>query len=249
MKGKVAIVTGGGQGIGKAIAKAFVEAGAKVAIAEIDEDAGRKTERQLARSGTVRFVPCDVASEESVQDCVVTAVRRFGRLDFVINNAGIGMWKPVEQLSVDEWRRVLDTNLTGTFLFARHAARYLRKTRGAIVNIASTRAFMSEPNTEAYSASKGGVVSLTHSLAISLGPAIRVNCISPGWIDVNGWKKSPRKSDVRPVDRAFHPVGRVGEPEDIAATALFLCSPQAGFITGINVTIDGGVTRKMIYPQ
>jgi NAD(P)-dependent dehydrogenase (short-subunit alcohol dehydrogenase family) len=248
MKGKVAIVTGGGQGIGKAIAKAFAEAGAKVVIAEIDEDAGRQAERQLARSGTVKFIPCDVADEDSARDCVDAVIRRFRRLDFVINNAGIGVWKPIEQVGMNEWRRVLDTNLTSIFLFARHAARHLRKARGAIVNISSTRAFMSEPNTEAYSASKGGVVSLTHSLAISLGPAVRVNCISPGWIDVSAWKKSPRKSDVRPVDRAFHPAGRVGKPEDIAAMALFLCSPQAGFITGINVTIDGGVTRKMIYP-
>jgi NAD(P)-dependent dehydrogenase (short-subunit alcohol dehydrogenase family) len=249
MKGKVAVVTGGGQGIGKAIAMAFAKAGAKVAIAEIDEDAGRKTQRQLAGSGTVRFLPCDVGSEESVRDCVDATIRRFRRLDFVINNAGTGAWKPLQQLSLAEWHRVLGTNLTSVFLFAKYAAKHLRKTRGAIVNIASTRAFMSEPNAEAYSASKGGIVSLTHSLAISLGPAIRVNCISPGWIDVSGWKKSPRKSDVRGIDRAFHPAGRVGKPEDIAAMALFLCSPQAGFITGINVTIDGGVTKKMIYPE
>ncbi len=249
MKGKVAIVTGGGQGIGKAIALEFAEAGAKVAIAEIDKDAGAKTERQLARSGTVKFLPCDVADEDSVRECVGAVIRRFRRLDFVINNAGIGVWKPVEQLSLDEWRRVLDTNVTSIFLFAKYATRHLRKVKGAIVNIASTRAFMSEPNTEAYSASKGGVVSLTHSMAISLGPAIRVNCISPGWIDVTGWKKVSRKSDVRKVDREFHPAGRVGRPGDIAAMALFLCSKQAEFITGINVTIDGGVTKKMIYPE
>lgn len=249
MKGKIALVTGSGQGIGKAIAQTFAKAGAKVVLAELDEEAGRKTEKQLARFGKVRFVPCNAGDEESVQTCIEAAIRTFKRLDFVINNAGIGIWKPVEQLSLDEWRRVIDTNLTSVFLFAKHAARHLRKANGAMVNIASTRAFMSEPNTESYSASKGGVVSLTHSLAISLGPAIRVNCISPGWIDVSAWKKTPRKSDVRKVDRDFHPAGRVGKPEDIAAMALFLCSKQAEFITGINVTIDGGVTKKMIYPE
>jgi NAD(P)-dependent dehydrogenase (short-subunit alcohol dehydrogenase family) len=248
MKGKVALVTGSGQGIGRGIAQAFAKAGAKVVLAELDEEAGYKAEKQISRSGTVMFLPCDVVGEESVRQCVEGAVRRFKRLDFVINNAGIGIGKPVEDLDLLEWNRVLGTNLTSIFLFAKHAAKHLRKARGAIVNIASTRAFMSEPDTEAYSASKGGVVSLTHALAISLGPAIRVNCISPGWIDVTGWKKSPGKSDVRPVDREFHPAGRVGRPEDIAAMALFLCSPQSEFITGINVTIDGGVTKKMIYP-
>lgn len=180
MKGKVAIVTGAGQGIGKAIAKGFVRAGAKVVIAEIDDEAGRKAERDLGRSGNAVFVPCDAGNEESVRACIETTIRRFRRLDFVVNNAGIGASKPVEQLALDDWHRVIDTNLTSIFLFAKHGARHLRKAKGAIVNIASTRAFMSEPNTEAYSASKGGVVSLTHSLAISLGPAVRVNCISPG---------------------------------------------------------------------
>ncbi len=249
MQGKVALITGAGQGIGRAIAAKFVEAGAKVVLAEIDKKAGRKAEKQIGKTGEAAFIPCDAGDEESVRQCVAEAVRRFGRLDFVINNAGIGIGKPIEQLSLDEWNRVLATNLTSIYLFARHAGRHLRKAKGAIVNIASTRALMSEPNTEAYSASKGGVVSLTHSLAISLGPAVRVNCISPGWIDVTGWKTTPRKSDVRPRDRAFHPAGRVGKPEDIAAMAVYLCSPEAGFITGTNITIDGGVTRKMIYPE
>ena len=179
MKGKTALVTGAGQGIGKAIAQAFLKAGARVVLAEIDGQAGPKAQRQLARWGKVEFVPCDTAVEDSVRACVAAAIRRFKRLDFVINNAGIGVGKPVEQLGLDEWNRVLGTNLTGIFLFAKYAAKHLRKAKGAIVNIASTRAFMSEADTEAYSASKGGVVSLTHALAISLGPAIRVNCISP----------------------------------------------------------------------
>jgi NAD(P)-dependent dehydrogenase (short-subunit alcohol dehydrogenase family) len=249
MKGSVALITGGGQGIGKAIAQAFAREGAKVVLAEVDEEAGYKAEKQIGRSGKATFIPCDVAREESVRECVDVAIRRFRKLDFVINNAGIGVGKPVEQISLEEWNHVLGTNLTSIFLFAKYAGKHLRKAGGAIVNIASTRAFMSEANTEAYSASKGGVVSLTHALAISLGPAIRVNCISPGWIDVTSWKKSPRKSDVRGVDRAFHPAGRVGRPEDIAAMALFLCSRQSEFITGVNITIDGGVTRKMIYPE
>lgn len=248
MKGKVAIVTGGGQGIGKAIVRAFLEHGCGVIIAEIDEEAGRKTEHELAGMGPARFMQCDAGHEESVRSCVQTTASDFGQIDFVINNAGIGIWKPVTNLTLDEWNRVLATNLTSIFLFAKYAAPHLRKARGTIVNIASTRAFMSEPNTESYSASKGGVVSLTHSLAISLGPDVRVNCVSPGWIDVAQWKKTPTASDVRDIDHQFHPAGRVGKPEDIAAMAVFLCSGQSTFITGQNFTIDGGVTRKMIYP-
>lgn len=248
MKNKVAVVTGGGQGIGKAIAQAFAKEGARVVIAESDESAGRKAERALGRYGKVRFVLCDAGQEASVRGCIEETVRSYKRIDVVINNTGIGIWKPVAELTLDEWNHVLATNLTSIFLFAKYGATHLRKTKGAMVNIASTRAFMSEPNTESYSATKGGVLSITHALAISLAPDVRVNCISPGWIDVSKWKSSPRKSDVRKLDHAFHPAGRVGKPEDIAAMALFLCGQQGGFITGQNVTIDGGVTRKMIYP-
>lgn len=248
MKGKVAIVTGAGQGIGKAIAREFLQQGSAVVLAELDEQAGRQAQDELASLGKVLFMQCDVGSEASVQACVEKAIGDFGRIDFVINNAGVGVWKPVTELTLEEWNRVLATNLTSIFLFAKYASQHLRAARGAIVNIASTRAFMSEPNTESYSASKGGVVSITHALAISLAPDVRVNCISPGWIDVSGWKKDARPSDVRDIDRQFHPAGRVGEPQDIAAMAVCLCSSQSGFITGTNVTIDGGVTRKMIYP-
>jgi NAD(P)-dependent dehydrogenase (short-subunit alcohol dehydrogenase family) len=144
---------------------------------------------------------------------------------------------------------VLAVNLTGPLLCAKHAASYLRKARGSIVNIASTRAFMSEPDTEAYSASKGGIAALTHSLAMSLGPEVRVNCISPGWIDTGSWKKTSRRRQetLSEADHGQHPAGRVGRPEDIASLAAFLASPQASFITGANFMVDGGMTRKMIY--
>ena len=118
-----------------------------------------------------------------------------------------------------------------------------------MVNIASTRGLMSEPDTEAYSASKGGIIALTHALAISLGPAVRVNCISPGWIEVSEWKKQGQRHapDLRPEDQAQHPAGRVGRPEDVASLVMYLLSEEAGFITGANFVLDGGMTRKMIY--
>ncbi|HRU39005.1 MAG TPA: SDR family oxidoreductase, partial [Candidatus Goldiibacteriota bacterium] len=157
--------------------------------------------------------------------------------------------KPVEKLSLKDWNRVLAVNLTGAMLAAKYAAPYLEKTKGAIVNIASTRAIMSEANTEAYSASKGGIVALTHALAVSFSNRIRVNCISPGWIEVSDWKKkgvasAPRHSEA---DRLQHPAGRVGIPYDIASMVYFLLSGEAGFITGQNYVIDGGMTKKMIY--
>jgi hypothetical protein len=137
---------------------------------------------------------------------------------------------------------VIGTNLTSTFLLTRAGEAMLRAANGSVVTIASTRAHMSEPHTEAYAASKGGLVALTHALAVSLGPDIRVNCISPGWIVTKG-------DPPRPEDHAFHPAGRVGTPQDIAALVAFLVGPDSRFITGAEFIVDGGVTRKMIYPE
>jgi len=165
-----------------------------------------------------------------------------GRLDALVCNAGIMIRKPIAELSAAEWSRVISTNLTSTFLLTRAGEAMLRAANGSVVTIASTRAHMSEPHTEAYAASKGGLVALTHALAVSLGPDIRVNCISPGWIVTKG-------DPPRPEDHAFHPAGRVGTPQDIAALVAFLVGPDSGFITGAEFIVDGGVTRKMIYPE
>jgi NAD(P)-dependent dehydrogenase (short-subunit alcohol dehydrogenase family) len=163
------------------------------------------------------------------------------RLDALVCNAGFMIRKPIGALSLAEWSSVLTTNLTSTFLLVRAAEALLRAAKGAVVTIASSRARMSEPDTESYSASKGGLVALTHALAISLGPDVRVNCISPGWIVTKGPQPTVE-------EHAFHPAGRVGRPEDIAALAAFLVGPDSGFITGAEFVVDGGVTRKMIYP-
>ena len=253
LKGKSGVVTGGGQGIGKGIVKRLLGEGMSVVVAEIDEEAGQETESQMGSLGPVRFVRTDVRDEDSVKKLMAVVHREFGCLDALVNNAGIagGEQGPIEKLGMDHWHRMISTHLTGAFLCVKHASPYLRSARGAIVNIASTRAFQSEPNTEAYAAAKGGIVSLTHALAISLGPDVRVNCISPGWIDVRNWKKGIRSPhpDLRPVDHAQHPVGRVGNPEDIAALTAFLLSDQAGFITGQKFVVDGGMTRRMVYVE
>jgi NAD(P)-dependent dehydrogenase (short-subunit alcohol dehydrogenase family) len=248
---KIAIVTGGAQGIGKGVTAGLLAAGYGVVIADSDPEAGRETLGELG--GAAWFVAADVADEASVAACVAAAVAHGGRLDAVVNNAGIARAPrvPVEQLTLESWNRQLGVNLTGAFLMAKHAAPHLRTTRGVIVNVASTRALQSEANTEAYSASKGGLVALTHALAVSLGPAVRVNCVSPGWIDVSGWQKSARRKQatLSAGDHAQHPAGRVGTPEDIAAMVAFLLSDAAGFVTGQNFVVDGGMTKKMIYEE
>jgi NAD(P)-dependent dehydrogenase (short-subunit alcohol dehydrogenase family) len=157
-----------------------------------------------------------------------------------VNNAGVAgpVSGPIEDLALDEWNRWIGTNLTGAFLMTRAAVPALRRGGGSIVNIASTRAFMSEPETEAYAASKGGLVAFTHALAISLGPEVRANAIAPGWIAAGD-------AELSEIDHRQHPAGRVGRAGDIADAVLWLAG--AGFVTGETVTIDGGMTRKMIY--
>ena len=226
--GKVALVTGGAQGIGEGIAALLSARGWQVAVADLKTSRGQFS------------VKCDVSREAAVRSCLKRVVKRFGRLDALINNAGITGPDdgPVEKLSLERWNRRIATNLTGAFLMAKHAVPQLLRARGAIVNIASTRALQSEPDTEAYAASKGGLVALTHALAMSLGPEVRVNCISPGWI---------AHHPVRKKDHAQHPVGRVGRDEDVAELVAYLISDAAGFVTGQNFVIDGGMTKKMIY--
>jgi NAD(P)-dependent dehydrogenase (short-subunit alcohol dehydrogenase family) len=231
---KTILITGGAQGIGRGCVEHFMKHGWNVTAVDIQPmESGDRLE-------TVRG---DTSIETTARQAVAKTIERFGRLDALINNAGVstlGKFK-VEELPLEEWNRVLGINLTGYFLMAKHAAPFLRQAKGAIVNIASTRAIQSEKNSEAYAASKGGVVALTHALAVSLGPDVRVNCISPGWIET---RKNAKHSDA---DRLQHPAGRVGIPQDIAELADYLIS--AGFVTGQNFVADGGMTKKMIYEE
>jgi NAD(P)-dependent dehydrogenase (short-subunit alcohol dehydrogenase family) len=232
--GRVALVSGGAKGIGAAIA------------AQLARDEWRVVVADLASGGAApaggRYAVCDVGDEVAVSALVRSISATEQRLDGLVCNAGFMIRKPIAELSLAEWSSVLSTNLTSTFLLVRAAEALLRASKGSIVTIASSRARMSEPHTESYSASKGGLVALTHALAISLGPDVRVNCISPGWIFTKG-------SEPTAEDHAFHPVGRVGRAEDIAGLTAFLVGPESGFITGAEFVVDGGVTRKMIYPE
>jgi NAD(P)-dependent dehydrogenase (short-subunit alcohol dehydrogenase family) len=237
----VALVTGGAKGIGRAIARHLLSSGWQIGIIDL-ADSGLR--RAFARERDVLAIEGNVRDAKTVSDAVDALIQRFQRLDGVVSNAGIMIRKPLRRLTLSEWQRVLDTNLTAAFLLARAAEKPLCKARGAIVTIASTRALMSEPNTESYSASKGGLLALTHALAISLAPEVRVNCVSPGWIEVKDY------SGLRRKDHKQHPAGRVGRPEDVAELVSWLLDgKRSGFVTGANFVIDGGMTRKMIYEE
>lgn len=242
---KTAVITGGARGIGKAVAKRFLEEGFRAAILDIDRAAGKAAAAELRCGTGPVFLEVDVGDEASVRHGFEElSARGCTPLDVVVNNAGISdpSGGPIQDLDLAHWNRVLAVNLTSVVLTTRHALPLFREGKGCIVNIASTRFLQSEKNTFAYTASKGGMVSLTHCLAVSLGPGIRVNCVSPGWIHT-------RDEPLSAADHAQHPAGRVGEPRDIASLVSWLASQEAGFVTGQNFILDGGMTRRMIYVE
>lgn len=248
---RAALVTGAAHGIGEGIAARLAADGYAVAVLDIDASrCGPVAERLAYEHGveTLALV-ADTGTEDEVRDAIARVRERFGRLDALVNNAGNPNppTGPIDELDRANWDRYLEVNLTGYFLVAKHAIAMLRAARGAIVNIASIHALQSDANHNmAYAATKGGIVAFTHALALAEGPRVRVNCISPGWIDVRD-EKEKTTSPLRDIDHAQHPAGRVGEPRDVAALAAFLLSEDAGFITGQNFVADGGMTRKMVF--
>jgi len=241
---KTVIVTGAAQGIGRAVATHFAKAGANVVIADIGHDLGVQLAGELQKEGySAIFAETDVRSEESVRQLMDMAAARFGEIHILINNAGKGKWISPLELSLEDWDDVINTNLRSVFLCSREAAKRMNS-GGAIINLASTRAVMSEPNSESYAASKGGILALTHALASSFSELnITVNSISPGWIETGDYDA------LRPVDHNQHFSNRVGKPDDIARACLYLANPENDFITGTDLTIDGGMTKKMIYEE
>lgn len=246
-----AVVTGAGRGIGRATAAHLIEHGFHVILAERDVEAGRDAEQALGGAEAATWVGTDVGREPEVTALFAHVQQRHGRLDLLVNNAAVTdpATGPVDRLSLEAWDSRIRTNLTGAMLCSKHAAALLRGSGGSIVNIASTRALQSEPDTEAYAAAKAGLIGLTHAMAVSLGPEIRVNAVSPGWIDTTGWRAAGDREGeaLTETDHAQHPAGRVGRPEDVAEAVLYLA--RAGFVTGTNLVVDGGMTRKMIYAE
>lgn len=241
----VVVVTGGAQGIGKGIVQAYAQSGAKVVIADVHATLGKQLAHELQGQGyAVLFIETNVAEQQDIVALMEQTVQHFGTITILVNNAGKFQHVSPYELTLEQWQDILHTNLTSVLFCSREAAKIMRTNEngGSIVSLASTRAFMSEPHTEAYAASKGGIVALTHALARSFGPdQITVNCISPGWIETGDYEQ------LRTIDHAQHLSGRVGMPEDIAQACLYLTNPANRFVTGINLTVDGGMTKKMIY--
>lgn len=236
-------VTGGAEGIGKAIVNAFCQAGCRVAFCDINEAAGMQTAKESGAS----FRPVDVSDKDALENYMQSLLAEWKDIDVIINNVGISQFSPITETSVEDFDKILSVNLRPAFITSRLLAIH-RKAQpspnpyGRIINICSTRYLMSEPGSEGYAASKGGIYSLTHALALSLSDwNITVNSIAPGWIQNTDYDQ------LKPEDHAQHPSKRVGKPEDIARMCLFLCQKENDFINGENITIDGGMTKKMIY--
>lgn len=224
-KDKIAIVTGGAQGIGKCIAEEFRKEGAHVCI--IDKQEGE------------HFVG-DLSDKCAIEEFCQSVIDKYGHVDYIINNA-LPLMKGIDECSYEEFQYAMSVGITAPFYLVKYLKDKLAK-GASIINISSSRDRMSMPQTESYTAAKGGIAALTHALAVSLAGKARVNSVSPGWIDTN-------YTAYEGPDATQQPVGRVGNPLDIANMVLFLCSDKAGFITGENICIDGGMTRQMIYHE
>ncbi|KUP09532.1 oxidoreductase [Bacillus coahuilensis m2-6] len=241
----VVVITGSANGIGKEVARQYAEQGATLILVDRDHLGLAKMVKQLRKQTEVAEYCIDLQNVSAITETVEKVEKNFRKIDILINNAGISRFQSPYELSENEWDEIIGTNLKGSFFMARECAKVMKKHGGGkIINLSSTRALMSEPGGEAYGASKGGLLALTHSLAISLGSDhIQVNCISPGWIHTGDYE------ELSTQDHQQHPSGRVGKPSDIARACLFLTNPNNDFITGENIVIDGGMTKKMIYGE
>jgi NAD(P)-dependent dehydrogenase (short-subunit alcohol dehydrogenase family) len=245
--GRVCVVTGGANGIGSCIVMEMAGRGCKVAFADKDKIRGKELEECLnQKGGEALFVPCDVGSKKELEQFAKTVIDRFHRVDYLIHNACFSNKGILSGCSYEQFNEVLRVGVTAPYYLTKLFLPYFVK-GASIVNIASTRAQMSQKDTESYTAAKGGISALTHGLAMSLAGIARVNSISPGWIDVNGYQGKNYTPSYTEADLQQHPSKRVGIPEDIARTVRFLCSREAEFINGENINVDGGMTKRMIY--
>jgi NAD(P)-dependent dehydrogenase (short-subunit alcohol dehydrogenase family) len=249
LKRKVAVVTGAASGIGKAISKSFVEAGATVLMSDVNVEGGQKACEELKKiNSDTNFIKTDVSIESQVKNLILTAVKDFGKLDVMVNNAGrpIGGY-PVTDMMDEDWQAVLASNLSSVFYGCKHSIPVFKKNGGgSIINIASAQAHTPLPGWAAYAATKGGIISMTRQLATEFGPLnIRTNSISPGTINTEMVKQvvaADGSGDIAREMKNMHPLERIGEPEEIGAAAVFLASAGGGFANGADFRIDGGLT-------
>jgi NAD(P)-dependent dehydrogenase (short-subunit alcohol dehydrogenase family) len=248
---QVAVVTGAAKGIGWGIATVFAKQGAKVVVVDWDADAGERTAAEIVHEGgDAIFVKCDVSNEEQVKAMIQATLDKYGRLDVLVNNAGIGVYKSVLDATSEDWDRALAVNLKGQFLCSKYAIPHMQKQgKGAIVNISSVHSFATVNGVAPYAASKGGVTALTRNMAIDYGPTIRVNSIAPGWVltpliqGIFDGYPDPAEQQRQVEQRQV--MKRIGRPEDIGYAAAFLASDEASFITGTQLFVDGGLTAQL----
>ena len=251
LEGKVAVVTGAGSGIGRAIAHRFAQEGASVVIAEVNRDAGASAASEIrAEGGSALFVPTDVSRAADVEAMVRRTVAEFGRLDVLVNNAAIQILGRLADTSEEDWDRLQSVNLKGVFLCSKYAIPEMVRTGGgSIVNLASVLGLVGDPDLAAYCAAKGGVLDLTKAAALAFGPAgIRVNAICPGDVDTpmvrDYFNKDPDPEALRRRISSEYALRRIAEPREIAEAALFLASDASSFVTATALVIDGGLTAK-----
>ncbi|WP_051348737.1 SDR family NAD(P)-dependent oxidoreductase [Peribacillus kribbensis] len=246
LQAKAAVITGGGSGIGAAAAEVFAREGAKVVIADLNEEKLSQTVEDLLSKGFWAYgINCDVSSEEDVEKLILQTVQKCGKLDVIFNNAGTILPKPLEQVDGDEWDRLFQINVKSMYLTTKFAISHLKKNKGAIINMASMTGVVGQQYNAAYSATKGAIIALTKTMAIDYAPyGVRVNCISPAGVRtplLDTWLKqqeNPVKASEA-QDRS-HMLGRTADSEEIARVALFLASEDASFVTGENIVCDGG---------
>lgn len=250
LKGKVALITGGTEGMGRATAEAFLRAGAKVMVSGRSSDKGDVAVKALAELGEISFVKGDVSVADEAERMVEATVERFGRIDILFNNAGVYLERSADETTEEEWDRVLDVNLKGTFLVSRYTVPYMkRQGGGVIINNSSDAGLVGNPSCAAYCASKGGVTILTKAMALDYArDNIRVNCVNPAVVDTPMVAREVARADdpeeYTEQMNMDHPIGRIGRPEEVAKAVLFLASDHASFITGAALSVDGGVTAQ-----
>jgi NAD(P)-dependent dehydrogenase (short-subunit alcohol dehydrogenase family) len=248
---EVAVVTGGSNGIGEGISKVLAAHGAKVVVSGVDVGAGKRVVGEIeASGGSACWIRADVSSEVDVYALFERTVQQFGRVDVLVNNAGIGGYKPITETSMADWEACLRVDLTGVYLGCKHAIPHMqRRGKGAIVNISSVHSIRSVNGCAAYDAAKGGVSALTRQVAIDYGPAVRVNAVSPGWTmsdnvrNIFGSYPDPRAQQQLVEQRQV--LKRIGTPEDIGNAVAFLASDFSSFITGAELFVDGGLTCQL----
>jgi NAD(P)-dependent dehydrogenase (short-subunit alcohol dehydrogenase family) len=242
---KNCIVTGGANGIGRCITEELIKEGHFVFVIDTDKTSGKKLSQKYDES-CFGFFCGDIAEQQVLDSFVKEAVKRCAAIDVLVNNACLSRGGLLN-CSYDDFNYVLRLGVTAPYYLTQQLMPYFNE-GASIVNISSTRAVMSQANTESYTAAKGAISALTHAMCVTLSGRVRVNSISPGWIDTGAWQHDEAyEAHFSKEDLSQHPSGRVGVPDDIAQMVLFLCSDKSGFITGENITIDGGMTRQMIY--